>query len=63
MFNARLYRAALIPAVIAFVVMMFSFEPIPHALQEPVATPEFAGTASARLALQIALRADDRTPG
>ncbi len=63
MFNARLYRAALIPAVIAFVVMMFSFEPIPHALQEPVATPEFAGTASARLARQIALRADDRTPG
>lgn len=63
MFNARLYRAALIPAVIAFVVMMFSFEPIPRALQEPVATPEFAGTASARLARQIALRSEDRTPG
>lgn len=63
MFNARLYRAALVPAVIAFVVMMFSFEPIPKPIQEPVATPEFGGTASARMARQIALRAGDRTPG
>ena len=63
MFNARLYRAALVPAVIAFVVMMFSFEPFPKALQESVATPEFGGTASARTARQIALRAGDRTPG
>jgi hypothetical protein len=63
MFNARLYRAALLPAVIAFVVMMFSFEPIPNAIEEPVATPEFGGTAAARQARQIALRAEDRTPG
>lgn len=63
MFNVRLYRAALLPAVIAFVVMMFAFEPIPRALEEPVATPEFGGTASARAARQIALRANDRSPG
>lgn len=53
----------MLPAVIAFVVMMFSFEPIPNSLQEPVATPEFGGTAAARTARQIALRASDRTPG
>ncbi len=63
MFNARLYRAALLPAAIVFVVMMFSFEPIPRALTEPVATPEFGGTASARAARKIALSADDRTAG
>ena len=63
MFNARLYRAALVPAVIAFVVMMFSFEPIPRALSEPVATPEFGGTASARTARKIALSAEDRSAG
>lgn len=63
MFNARLYRAALVPAVIAFIVMMFSFEPIPRALTEPVATPEFGGTASARAARKIALSADDRAAG
>lgn len=63
MLNARLYRAALLPAAIAFVVMMFSFEPIPSALQEPIATPEFGGTAAAREARKIALTASDRTPG
>lgn len=63
MFNAQLYRAALVPAVIAFVVMMFSFEPIPNALQEPVATPEFGGTAAAREARKIALTASERPPG
>lgn len=63
MFNAKLYRAALLPAAIAFIVMMFSFEPIPNALQEPVATPEFGGTAAARQARKIALAASERTPG
>ena len=63
MFNARLYRAALLPAVIAFVVMMFSFEPIPNALEEPVATPDFNGTPATRQARNIAIRASDRSPG
>ncbi len=63
MFNARLYRAALLPAAIVFAVMMFSFEPIPRPLTEPIATPEFGATASARAARKIALSAADRGAG
>ena len=62
MFNARLYRAAMLPAAIAFGLMMFSLEPTPNPLQE-ASPPEFAGTASARTARQIAAKAPDRTPG
>ena len=41
MFDPRIYRAALLPAVAAFVLMMFSLERIPPALEQPVASPEF----------------------
>ena len=48
MFDPRIYRAALIPAVVAFVVLMFSFEPIPNPLPEPVSTPTFDGAEAAQ---------------
>lgn len=63
MFDPRIYRAALLPAVAAFVLMMFSLEPIPNALQQPVSTPEFDGSAAARTARQIVARAPSREPG
>ena len=63
MFDPRIYRAALLPAVIAFVVLMFSFEPIPSPLPPPVATPTFDGSEAARTARSIVALAPDRTPG
>lgn len=63
MLHPRIYRAALLPAVAAFVLMMFSLEPIPNPLREPVSTPEFDGREAARTARQIAARAPERAPG
>ena len=63
MFDPRIYRAALIPAVAAFVVLMFSFEPIPNALPEPVSTPAFDGSEAARTTRSIVSLAPERTPG
>ncbi len=63
MFDPRIYRAALLPAVAAFVVLMFSFEPIPNPLPPPVATPTFDGSEAARTARSIVSLAPDRTPG
>jgi len=63
MFDLRIYRAALLPAVVAFVVMMFSFEPVPNPLPPPVATPTFDGGEAARTARSIVELAPDRSPG
>jgi hypothetical protein len=53
----------MIPALAALVLLMFSFEPVPNPLQEPVATPEFEAVPAARQARQIVARAPDRKPG
>ena len=63
MFDLRIYRAAMVPALAALVLLMFSFEPVPNPLQEPVATPEFEAVPAARQARQIVARAPDRAPG
>ncbi len=63
MFDPRIYRAALLPAVAAFVLLMFSFEPIPNPLPPPVSTPTFDGTEAARTARSIVQLAPDRPPG
>ena len=63
MFDPRIYRAALIPAVAAFVVLMFSFEPMPSPLPEPVSTPAFDGSEAARTTRSIVAVAPERTPG
>lgn len=63
MFDPRIYRAALLPALAAFVLLMFSLEPIPSSLQEPVSTPEFDGGEAARTARSIVSLAPSREPG
>jgi hypothetical protein len=61
--NFRLYRIAFLPAVLAVVVVMFSLEGAPTAL-EPVTPPTtFEGDRAAAVAHQIADTAPDRTPG
>ena len=63
MFDPRIYRAALLPAIAALAVVMFSFQPIPNPLPPPVATPTFDGSEAARTARSIVSLAPDRTPG
>lgn len=63
MFDPRIYRAAMLPAVAAFVLLMFSLEPAPTALPAPVATPTFEGSAAARTARTIVELAPEREPG
>ncbi len=63
MFDPRIYRAALIPAVAAFVLLMFSLEPVPKPLPSPVSTPTFDGAAAARDARAIVALAPERAPG
>ncbi len=63
MFDPRIYRAALLPAVAAFVLMMFSLEPIPGPLQAPVSTPEFDTAEATRTARSIVELAPEREPG
>lgn len=63
MFDPRIYRAAFLPAVVAFVVMMFSLEPVPPALDTPVSTPTFDGVEAARIARAIDQLAPEPTPG
>ena len=63
MFDPRIYRAAMLPAVAAFVLLMFSLEPTPAALPAPVATPTFEGDAAARTARTIVELAPEREPG
>ena len=63
MFDPRIYRAALLPALAAFVLLMFSLEPIPGSLQEPVSTPEFDGGEAARITRSIVSLAPSREPG
>jgi hypothetical protein len=62
-FDPRIYRVALVPALAALVLVMFSFQPVPNPLQEPVANPEFEAAQTARAARQIVARAPERTPG
>jgi len=63
MFDSRIYRAALLPALAAFVVLMFSFQSVPAPLPPPVASPTFDGSEAARTARAIVSLAPDRTPG
>lgn len=63
MFDPRIYRAALLPAVAAVILLMFSLERVPPVLDPPVATPTFEGTEAARTARSIVELAPDREPG
>jgi hypothetical protein len=59
----RLYRLCFLPALLAVIVVMFSLEGTPDAL-EPVTPPStFDGDRATAVARQIATTAPDRTPG
>src|SRR5215210_4516808 len=61
--DMRLYRLAWLPFVLAVVVLMFSLEGAPRAI-EPVTPPgAFEPDRATRLARDIATSAPDRTPG
>jgi hypothetical protein len=60
----RVYRAAFVPALLAVVLAMFSFESRPPALQQGLAADVlFDGVQAAGLAARIATDAPDRRPG
>jgi hypothetical protein len=63
MLNTRIYRTALLPALAAIAVLMFSLEPMPAPLTEPISTPEFDSSEATRIARSIAAATPDRTPG
>lgn len=63
MFDLRIYRTALLPAVAAFVLIMFSFEPAPSPLPPPVTSPLFDGTTAARAVRAQTAAGAEMTPG
>ena len=61
--NFRLYRLGFVPAVLAIVVVMFSLDGIPRAVDTSAPTGAFEGERAALQARQIVAAAPDRTPG
>ena len=63
MIEPRVYRAAFIPALLAVVLAMFSFQSRPRPLEQGLAADVlFDGEQAAALALQIAEDEPDRRP-
>jgi hypothetical protein len=63
MIDFRIYRAAFIPAVAAFVVMMFSLEGVPAVPDPQIAPASFDGDRARDNVREILALGDDRTPG
>ena len=63
MFDARLYRAALVPAILALVVAAFSLQNRPHAIGTSQPPDAFEGRAATVLLNDMARRFPDRAPG
>lgn len=63
MIDFRLYRLAWIPAIAAFVVMMFSLEGVPEPPEPQIAPATFDGERAADVAREILATAPERTPG
>ena len=64
MIEPRIYRAAFVPALLAIVLTMFSFQGRPPALEQGLAADVlFDGNQAADLATRIAADAPDRRPG
>ena len=63
MIDLRIYRAALLPAIVAFVVMMFSLGPVPAKISSRLAPSGIDGDRAAATADELAKLAPDRTPG
>ena len=64
MIEPRIYRAAFVPALLAVVLTMFSFQSRPRGLPQGLAADVlFDGTQAAQLAARIAAEAPDRRAG
>jgi hypothetical protein len=63
MLDPRVLRTALLPAVVAVVVLMFSLEPAPEPIEPPISVPEMSVRETARTARTILDLAPERTPG
>lgn len=63
MIDLRIYRAALLPALLAFVVLMFSLEPRPDPVGPDLAPEAFDSEAAVQLADEIVRTAPQRRPG
>ncbi len=63
MIDFRLYRVAWLPAVLAFVTMMFSFEGVPEPLEPQIPPVAFDSDRARVNARQILSAAPERTPG
>ncbi|MGI9021213.1 MAG: M28 family peptidase [Solirubrobacterales bacterium] len=63
MIDFRLYRIAFVPALAAFVVMMFSLEGVPEPPDPQIAPAAFDGERARANAREILALGDERTPG
>lgn len=61
--DLRLYRLAWLPALLAVVILMFSLEGAPSAIESATPPGAFEPDRAARLARQIEAQAPDREPG
>ena len=64
MIEPRIYRAAFVPALLAVVLTMFSFQSRPPPLEQGLAADVlFDGNQASQLAARIAAESPDRRPG
>jgi Peptidase family M28 len=63
MIDQRLYRLSFLPALAAVVVMLFSLQGVPSAVEAPVSLSGFDSEAAAGTARKIAETSAERTPG
>jgi hypothetical protein len=63
MLDPRVLRTALLPAVVAVVVLMFSLQPAPEPLEPPISVPDFNARDTARATRTILELAPERQPG
>ena len=64
MIEPRIYRAAFLPALLVLVLVAFSLEPPPHALDQGLAADSlFEGTTAITTVRSIVAQAPDRSAG
>src|SRR2546421_7047753 len=63
MLEPRIYRAALLPALLAVAVVMFAVAPRPEPVRSSLAPDGFDGLRAAALDKQLLKAAPERTPG
>jgi len=61
--DLRLYRLAFIPAIAAAIVLAFSLQGVPSAVEPPPGTLEFDAAEAAKLTRDVLALAESREPG